>query len=389
MSSAVTIYERDQKLGKPRFYAPSFQIKIENAALKDNLLRDVVSVTYSDKTDDLASFDIRVNNWDAASKRLKFEPGTSAGGAFDPGQQLELRMGYVGQERLMLRGQITSLSADFNESGAPTLSVQGLDILHKFREATHTAWWNDKPSAIAQSLSSKPTRDRPGLGVQVEIDNGALGREEKSYVLMDNQYDIVFLLGLARRYGYVLLSGTRDGKNFLYFGPADKAPKDVDAETGVAPVYKLEWGRSLVSFQPRLATGKQVTEIEVRGWNRRTKKPIVKKATLSDLPSDVRKRLDDLSKAVGNRSETVVDRPIYTPNDARAIAVNLLRNQATKLIDASGATVGLPDLRTGASIVVVNTGKRFDGRYAVTSTTHTISAAGYRTQFAASWRGES
>lgn len=50
-------------------------------------------------------------------------------------------------------------------------------------------------------------------------------------------------------------------------------------------------------------------------------------------------------------------------------------------VTASGSVVGLPDLRTGCTIHVAGLGLRFNGRYFVTGTTHTIGTSGYTTQF--------
>ena len=54
---------------------------------------------------------------------------------FDPGQRLELWMGYFGKNslRLMIRGEITSLRPDFPADGQPRLTISGLNLLHRLR----------------------------------------------------------------------------------------------------------------------------------------------------------------------------------------------------------------------------------------------------------------
>jgi phage protein D len=54
---------------------------------------------------------------------------------------------------------------------------------------------------------------------------------------------------------------------------------------------------------------------------------------------------------------------------------------AKHMITGSGSTVGVPDLRAGSAILVEGVGKRFSGRYFVTSTTHKIDDSGYTTRF--------
>jgi phage protein D len=63
------------------------------------------------------------------------------------------------------------------------------------------------------------------------------------------------------------------------------------------------------------------------------------------------------------------------------MADDILADQFRQMVKASGATVGLPDLRAGSKLHVKKLGARFDGEYFVTGTTHTIGDSGYRTTF--------
>ena len=49
------------------------------------------------------------------------------------------------------------------------------------------------------------------------------------------------------------------------------------------------------------------------------------------------------------------------------------------MVNGSGSTVGLPDLRAGIVLQIDGLGDRFSGRYFVTATTHTIGDSGYTT----------
>ena len=77
-----------------------------------------------------------------------------------------------------------------------------------------------------------------------------------------------------------------------------------------------------------------------------------------------------------------------------------LEERSKGLIEATGSTIGLPDLRAGRNVEIVGFGIRtgnngqlsgvssdFDGEYYVTETTHTIGASGYRTDFSARREG--
>ena len=377
-SASIDIY----RLGET-FYVPIFEVKISGRGLPDDVLRDVMQVTYKDSVQDIDSFDLKVNNWDAQLRTLKYEPASSSqfSGIFDPGQQIELHMGYMGNTRLMLTGQITSLEPDYPQSGPPTLSVRGLNVLHSFRTEQHSyAWTQQRDSDIAQWLGSQPRQaNKPGLGIEVRP-NPVPNEPQEPYVLMDNQYDIVFLMQRARRHGYqvVLQEEQQNGQTvqYLYFGPSnDKAEM---------PAYRLEWGKSLASFRPTLSTARQISQVTVRGWDRHSNKLIEGKATWQDVFNSggpERDRMQVLAQAFGGRTEVVTDRPVYTQQQATRMAKDIMRNQLLDMVTASGTTVGLPDLLSGGKIEIAGIGDRFNGEYFVTETTHTIDDGGYRTTF--------
>ncbi len=382
MQQAVKIYEQGES-----FYVPAFEVKIGGQDLPDPVIRDVLEVKYRDDVEKIDSFELRLNNWDAEALAPKYEPPSSPerrnlfdpGGLTDPVKKIEVSMGYVGNMRRMLTGEVTTIEPNFPASGGLTLSIRGLNVLHRFRTEQHTFAWEDKKdSEIAVDLGRRPVRKgRPGLGIEVRTE--PLDSEpQEPYVFMDNKYDIVFLLNRARRRGYELVLLEEDGDEYLRFGPSEGRSEPP------AP-YLLEWGRSLVSFRPTLTTANQVSEVIVRGWDRRRNRKIEGKATWQDLVprGPERERMKNLAKAFGNRREIVVDRPVHTKAQAKAMAKDLLRDRLKSMVKASGSTIGLPDLRAGRRLQIVNLGPRFDGEYYVTKTTHTVGDGGYTTEFEA------
>jgi uncharacterized protein len=382
MTQAVRIYEQGET-----FYVPQFLVKIGGRELPTQVVRDVLQLTYSDSVEEIDSFELSLNNWDAEALAPKYEPPSSAerSGLFDPGgltdpvKKVEVWMGYLGNLRRMLTGEVTTLEPNFPGTGALTLSVRGLNVLHRFRTEQHTfAWENQTDSQIAEDLGRRPVRKgEPGLGMRVET---APRPEEQAepYVFMDNQYDVVFLMNRARRHGYELVLKEEDDDEYLFFGPSEERGEP-------AAPYLLEWGRSLISFRPTLSTARQVSEVIVRGWDRRTNRKIEGKATWEDLVprGPERDRMKNLAGAFGNRREIVTDRPVHTKSQAETMAKDLLRDRLKDMVQASGATVGLPDLRAGRRVQVVGLGPRFDGEYFVTKSTHTLGDDGYKTEFEA------
>lgn len=375
--TTIQLYRETNPEGqREQFYVPFFQVKIAGHDLPDDVVRDVMQVTYRDKIEAIDSFELTINNWDAQTGTFKYEPASQSNyrGVFDPGEKVELHMGYMDNVRVMLSGEITALEPNFPESGGPTLAVRGLNVLHAFRKQQHTWAWEDKrDSDIAIEIGRNAvSKDKPGLGIPV--DAPALnGEDAEEFVFMNNQFDILFLLERARRHSYsVHLELDEDGEQRLYFGPATQL-RDV--------TYELEWGKSLVSFRPTLTTENQIEQVTVRGWDRQAKKPIEGTAKIDQC--DLNRDQTAVARAISGKHEVITDRPVRSKREAERLAKDILCGQLQEMVRAAGATVGLPDLRAGRKVHLRNLGARFDGEYFVTETTHTINDGGYRTTFSA------
>src|SRR4029077_17971052 len=96
---AVPIYKGQD------LYVSYFQVKVAGRPQGQDVVRDILQVSYKDNIKEMNSFDITINNWDAETRDFKY----SDGDLFNPGKELELWMGYYGKDRLrlMVRGQIT------------------------------------------------------------------------------------------------------------------------------------------------------------------------------------------------------------------------------------------------------------------------------------------
>ena len=343
------------------FYVPTFELAIGQRAAPKDVVRDVMSVTYKDDVANIDSFEIVINNWDSEARRFKYSDDK----LFDPGTEVELRIGYFGQpQELMITGEITSLRPSFPVGGQPTLSVSGLNVLHRFRgEQRSQTFVNKTDEQVAEFIAK---------ALKAPIDAPVKDGEAHPYLIQNNVYDIVFLLERARANDYQLILNPTTGR--LFFGPSQEQKR---------PAYELVYGRSLTEFQPNLTTANQVGKVVVRGWDATKKKAIEYTATSADLvvaglDPDL---LAGIEKSYSERKEIVATRVVATHDEARRVAVETLQQIAKGLVTASGSTVGLPKLRAGSVLMIGGLGARFSGRYFVTDTTHTVGDSGYTTQF--------
>lgn len=386
------------------FYVPAFEVKINRSPLERETLRDVMEVRYTDTIDQFDTFELTINNWDDEARDFKYTgPGNGQKSdpkkryqLFDPGQEVELWMGYFkppatpqppaegqGPLRLMLTGVITKLAPAFPAAGQPTLKVSGVNSLVKLikKQETHTYKEKLRDSEIAMEIDKRGRLTFNNVKIPIETNPEAKNAEPENVdaTLQFNQYDILFLLQLAHRNGYdlVLRSAEKDGqvKQSLYFGPSTLEPPQT---------FLLEWGKSLVSFNPTMKTMKQVKELTVKSWNALKGKPISVTVKREDLPTRGlldEERLYRIEQGFGERAEIVADHPFRSEAEARKYALGLLSDISKNLVTAKGSTLGTTGIRAGQKIEVQNLGPTFSGPYFITSSTHTIGGGGYLTEF--------
>lgn len=397
----VTLNEESTR--QAGFYVPQFEIKIEEAGLPRNILRDVTQLTYKDNIKEIDSFEVTVNNWDPTTQDFKYVGSETAERLarqtgddrrlrlFEPcNKEVEVWMGYLGDLRLMLKGTFATMEPNFPASGAPTLSVRGLNVLHQLRRKQYSTTWGDKrDSEIAKNIATLVDKDlgknHKRFPLPIVINEKAMGLEERlPYVAQKNQYDIDFLLTRALRLGYVVF--VREGnpkarnpderKQHLYFGPSDGT---IPGQRDVT--FKLKWGISLIDFKPTLTTANQVRSVTVTGWDRAKKKAISVKSSLDDKEINLNRDLHELLKVCDPREEIVIDKPVHTEKEAKTLAQAILKDRHKEMVKASGTCVGLPDLRAGRKVVIEGLGSRFSGTYFITESTHSINDSGYITKF--------
>src|SRR5689334_10777586 len=127
MASAST---RVSGLPPVDYYAPNYKIEVEGKELDPESRGDVLEVKVTMDLENLAHFDMTINNWD--DKKLDFKYSDT--NKFDVGNRVHIQMGYADKLKSMVRGIITSLSPKFPESGPPTLAVSGQDPLVRLKD---------------------------------------------------------------------------------------------------------------------------------------------------------------------------------------------------------------------------------------------------------------
>jgi Bacteriophage probable baseplate hub protein len=373
------------KSGLPQtdYYAPAFKIVVEGKDLQPETLKEILEIKVVMDMDNMTSFDFVIANpWHYRDPEATFKYSDSA--IFDLGNRVHVEMGYVDRLLPMVAGLITKLTPKFPESGPPTIGVSGQDNLVKLRDKKPAKkdvkyYVNKHDYEIAETIAA-----RNGLKVKVDRDG-----PQHPIVVQRNQDDATFLMERAKRIDFdcYIDVDPNTKKDTLYF----LKPSDGRASSQRL-TYVFEWGKSLVSFAPELTASRQVSQVTVKGWDAKKKAAITATATKADLagkkasgtsgPEVAETKLD-------KKEEIVVDWPVQTQEEAKALAVSLLRERAYEFLKANGQAIGLPDMRPGDNVEVKGVGARFSGQYYVTRVEHVIGNNGYSTAFTVrrSWDG--
>lgn len=363
---------RQNGLPSVDYYAPDFKVEIEGQELDPEARGDVLEIKVVMDIDNLTSFELSINNWDDKAMDFKYTDTQT----FDVGNRVHVMLGYADQLVSMVAGQITTLTPRFPESGPPTLGVNGLDGMLVLRDRKPTA--NEARQYV--NLADWEIVQRIAKRNNLRCEVTQVG-EKHDLVVQKNQDDAQFVMERAKRIDFdcFVFTDPKSGVATLHF------EKPSDTRDGKkARVYTFKWGESLVHFNPTLTVARQVSKVTVRGWDPKTKSVIVGEATAADLPGassggDSGPKVAE--DKLGAKQDVVIDSPVTSAQEARDLAVAMLRDRAYEFITGSGQVIGLADLRPGDNLEIDGLGKRFGGTYYVKRVEHTLGSSGYLTQF--------
>ena len=354
------------------YYAPDFRVEVEGKELDPVTIGDVLEVKVSMDIDNMTSFDLTINNWDDSRFAFKYSDKKT----FEVGNRVHVMMGYADRVVSMVTGQITSMTARFPEANPSTITVSGLDGMFKLRDrkpadgevtkyVSKTDWQIAEIVASRNGLKSKVTKEG----------------ETHNEVVQKNQDDAQFLMERAKRIDfdcYVLTDPDSNEATLHFVKPTD------GRDSSRTRVYQFRWGESLISFNPTINLARQVSKITVRGWDPEGKQAIVASAGPSDLPNPGnggQSGPQAAQQSLQGKQDVVVDAPVASQQEARELAISLLRERSYEFITGTGQVIGLPDLRPGDNIELDGLGSRFSGEYYVKKVEHSLGNAGYMTQF--------
>jgi phage protein D len=331
-------------------------IKLSKAGYKD-----LIAVTVEEDLDAPGMFTLKFNSWNPENQMLTWVDDPT----FGIGTKITVQMGYGDGLKPLIVGEITALEPEFSEQGA-TVVVRGHDIRHRLLRGHKTrAFLNTTDSDIAASIIKTEAK------LKLEATKSQI---ELPYVFQNNQTDLEFLQERGKLMGYEI--GVQD-TTVLF------RPRQVSGPAVVT--LDLKKHNNLLEFSPRLSIMGQVAEIQVRGWDVKTKETLIGTAKVADI-----KKVGNRGKKTGPGTATqafgraltpLVNQPVVSQAQADTIALSQLQEMALDYITGEGICKGEPRLRAGTVVEIGDVGIKFSGLYYVTATTHRFQDRDYQTEF--------
>lgn len=354
---------------RPENYAPCFLIRVQGRELRHGVTVDVLSVSVTDHADRADSFTFTLRDRHPEAERL-FAGGDQLhwmdSDTFDEGNRVEIHIGYVDNMQPMIAGEVTALTPNFPANGLPTLTVQGYSLFHRLqRNRIRRPFKTSRDSDIVREIAA-------AMNLNASVDHTEAEHPTVSPV---GETYASFLRQRAERIGYEVFVK----QDTLYF----KRPRYLE---NPGPDLTLEWGRSLISFSPRLSTYSAVTRVTARGPQTsqgRGKEPLVGTANTGDIRVRMGTETGQqiCERCFGEHHLLIEDHNIASAAEAREMSLGRMEKEAMNYITGRGSCMGNPQLMARKVIELKGLGKRFSGRYYVTSATHSISSRGYMTDF--------
>lgn len=146
---------------------------------------------------------------------------------------------------------------------------------------------------------------------------------------------------------------------------------DLSSDSGIE--YSVDKGGTLRSFTPRMNSTAVLNKVSVKGWNPEKKELITGEATVSSSPLGGTTAVSASSDIGGNEESFTVDHPIWSKEEADAIAKARLRDLNLQFITGEAEVAGNAELELGTVVTIKASEAKsnpFNGKYFVMGITH-------------------
>ena len=361
------------------FYAPAFSVRLAGADVVRDLLVAVSQVEAELVMNAASHFSFTLSNcYNLESGQFETGRGQPLLKLLTLGTEVEVCIGYGDSATTptTMLGQVTEISTNFPETGAPELVVSGYDHGFPLTLGKNSDSWKDrKDSEVVQLIAG-------GFHHLVTVIDDTT--EKHPQIEQNQQSDWEFLKKLAERNS----AGDKSVHFELYVDAGGVVKKPTlhfgKPRLDAAPVAKLKWGGGLLSFKPEANLAGQVSKLEVYGWDIKRKEAFVGRASATDAGPQgktIAQHVGSLVRAPDRQPTLRLRQPVFTQAEADKRAKAALGEMTKKFLTGDAESVGLPELRPDCTVELTNLGEAFSKVYYIEQASHRFDSGGYRTRF--------
>ena len=336
------------------FMVPDFCIKVEGSQLKSSskasrLFLEDVKLKLSTDAAGALSFTV-VNAYDLEG-RCFFSDVKSK---LLPGKIVTAEFGYAGHLTELFKGYISSVSYEYNDT--PAISVTAMDLLCLMQE--NTVLKRTFSEMTYTDMFKKVMESYKMLCPDSAIKTDSAGSTKTEETQKGDDFSFIKEVLCAKA-----------GRDFCVLGGRAYF---VDSEKKKSAVLTLEWGKDILSFsyesnyldkciQVNLADPKSESEpiLYQKKVSGKNQKKVLAAPTIKNISRE----------ASGTSQEAMVQ--------AKKAAKEELKNS----VRCSGSCIGIPYIVPGRCLTISKLDSDLDGTYEIISVDHVMSAEGYVTQF--------
>jgi len=261
----------------------------------------------------------------------------------------------------IFQGEVVGLEPTYSGKDKTKILIRALSKMHRLLRKRKSLTYTDKSDEqIFQQVAGDA-----GLSLKWKRDASITYK----HVYQHNQTDLEFLRTRAARIGYHLFCEGSD---------LHAEPPQLDVDSGLEASIDKQGGLVLLSFTPRLSSAPIVKKVTVKGWNPETKELIVGEASVAS--SRLGSRTGHASSSAFGDNETfTVDHPIWSKEEANALAKARLSDLSLAFMTGEATCKGDAKLKPGIVVKItpnsMDTSDPFNGKYYVMGVTHRYAGA--------------
>jgi phage protein D len=266
-------------------------------------------------------------------------------------------------DKPIYKGEVVGIEPQFKGGGKTTVLFRGMNKLHQLIRKRKSVTFTEKKE---KDILSQVLGDS---GLSIDWKHEKADSIQYKHVYQHNQSDLEFLRTRAGRIGAHVWCV--DSKVSVKY-------PDLQHDSGIKLDLNGEEGIGLKNFSPRMSSAPVVNKVTVKGWNPETKELITATATASGSKLGS-KQASSAAGNHGNEESFTVDHPIWSQEEAKAIAEGRLMELSLGYITGEAECMGSSKFDLG-QVISVNVSDKgggkdpFSGKYYVMGITHRYSS---------------